>query len=485
MEQTMLDDDNLPVAELAVPGCPGCVRLVKRVEKLEIAVRELREQVLKLQARLNRNSSNSSKPPSSDPPSSPPRTNKAPSGRKPGGQPGHEPHRCERQPKQCVARTVEYWPDHCDKCDRTFSAKAEAGDPESHWHQVWEIPSISAELVEHLAHGRSCACGHVTWAKIPAAIGRSIVGPNLAAILTYMVGRCHESKRLVQEFAVAVFGVRLSLGTISNLEREMQDALKPGYDEAMAAVRAAETKNVDETGWYEKSRLCWLWTAATKTVAVFQIHAKRGQEGLKAFLGEVVQGIVSSDRWGGYARLPLHWRQICWAHLKRDFQKLVDSGNAAALKTGRAGLCVVNELFVIWHGYKEGKFGRRTLRNRMEPVKARLRRILSRGRDGPDPATARFCKRILKLGAALWTFIEHEGVEPTNNHAERVLRPAVLWRKRSFGNHSADGCRFAERILTVTQTLRLQGRPVLDYLRDAIIAHRSGNMPPSLVSTAL
>jgi transposase len=338
-----------------------------------------------------------------------------------------------------------------------------------------------AEITEYLTHGRTCECGHVTWAEIPATLRKSIIGPNLAAVLSYVTGRFHESKRTMQKFAAAVFGVSLSLGTISNLERETQEALRPGYGEVLTAIREAPAKNVDETGSYEKNRLCWLWTAATRTAASFQIQAKRGREGLQKVLGGKVKGIVSSDRWGGYADLLLSCRQICWAHLKRDFQKLTDSGNATAMKTGRAGLKVVENLFEIWHAYKTGEFGRRALRKKMAPVKARLKGIQRHGRDGPEPTTARFCKRILKRDAALWTFVDRDGVEPTNNHAKRQLRPAVLWRKRSFGNHSADGCCFAERILTATQTLRLQGRPVLPYLREAIIARRAGARPPALL----
>lgn len=471
------DDDGLAAASLAVPGCPGCQRLLKRIEKLE-------DRMTDLEARLNQDSSNSSKPPSSDPPGTPPNAKKEPSGRKPGGQPGHEAHNRKRQPKERVARRIDHLPNKCEKCGKGLREKARPNDPEPRWHQFWEIPPVVAELIEHLAHGRICKCGHVTWGEIPREIRKSVIGPNLAAILSYMTGRCHESKRTVQEFASAVFGVPVSLGTISNLEREMQDALKPGYEEIQDAVREAPTKNVDETGWYEKNRLRWLWTATTSGAACFQIQAKRGGEGLKNLLGEVVKGIVISDRWGAYSRLLLSARQVCWAHLKRDFQKLVDSGNEAAAKTGRAGLKIVKDLFEIWHAYKEGKFGRRALKNRMAPLQNRMKRRLQRGRDGPDPTTARFCKRILKIYPALWTFVHHEGVEPTNNHAERQLRPAVLWRKRSFGNHSANGCRFAERILTVVQTLRLQDRPVLPFLQSAILAHRSQSEPPALIPVA-
>ncbi len=492
----MTNEDDLPAAALAVPGCLGCARLLKRIEKLELRlakmetlearVQELEELVRQLTARLNQNSTNSSKPPSSDPPGTPGAPPKERSGRKPGGQPGHEGHRRPRLPKERVTRIVHHLPEQCAACGNKLPQ--ELSDPPGHepsWHQVTEVPPFAAEVTEHQGHACACKkCGHITHAEIPPDIRADAIGPNLAAILSFLSGRCHESKRTVQEVAESLFGVGISLGTISNLEREMQAALAPAYEEAKAVVIEAPSKNVDETGWYQKSGLKWLWVGATKIAVCFQIHAKRGRDGLEAFLGDVVKGIVNSDRWGAYARLPLKARQICWSHLKRDFQKLIDSGNAKALKLGTAGLKVVKELFEIWHDFKAGKFGRRALKRRMVPVKARLKRALISARDGPDPTTARFSRRILKIWRALWTFVEHEDVEPTNNHAERMLRPAVLWRKRSFGNQSEDGCRFTERMLTVVQTLRLQDRPVLDHLRKTIIAHRNGSTPPALLRTA-
>ena len=214
-------------------------------------------------------------------------------------------------------------------------------------------------------------------------------------------------------------------------------------------------------------------------MAVFQIHATRGKAGLKKLLGRCVRGIVCSDRWGAYTDLLK--RQICWAHLKRDFQKLFELG-ADTKAIGRAGRRAIKETFAAWHEFKDGKIDRAALQARLQPVQKRLRNALHRGRDGPDKKTSRFCKRILKIYDALWTFAREEGVEPTNNHAERMVRPAVLWRKRSFGNRSVACCQFAERILTAVQTLRLQNRPVLDYLHRALVARRAGKASPSLLA---
>jgi hypothetical protein len=302
----------------------------------------------------------------------------------------------------------------------------------------------------------------------------------LAAALSFLSGLCHCSKRRVQEVAQAIFDVPLALGTVTQLEQQMSAALQAPHQEALQAVRAAPVKNVDETGWFEKGDLCWLWVAATVGVVVFQIHAKRGRKGLKALLRQII-GIICSDRWGAYADLPLSTRQVCWAHLKRDFERLYEL-SAGTRPIGRAGRRAVKKVFAIWKDFKDQRIDRAELQARLQAVRISLHRALQRGAKGTDRTTQRFCRRILKVYEALWTFAAVEGVEPTNNHAERMVRPAVLWRKGSFGNHSAAGCRFTERILTVVQTLHLQERPVLDYLCRALVAQRAGTAAPALLA---
>jgi transposase len=352
--------------------------------------------------------------------------------------------------------------------------------PES-WHQVAELPAQVAAVTEYQAHARSCPrCGKITRAEIPAEIRAHTTGPRLAAALSYLSGRCHCSKRCVQEVAQTLFDVPLALGTVTQLEQQMSAALQTPHQEALHAVRGAPVKNVDETGWSRSGKLCWLWVAATVGVVVFQIHAKRGKEGLRALLGQIA-GIICSDRWGAYADLPLSTRQVCWAHLKRDFERLYEL-SAETKPIGRAGRRAVKNVFAIWKDFKDQRIARIELQARLQGVRIRLHRALQRGARGTDKTTQRFCRRILKIYDALWTFAAVAGVEPTNNHAERMVRPAVLWRKGSFGNHCADGCRFSERILTVVQTLHLQRRPVLDYLCHALIAQRAGTAAPTLLT---
>ena len=193
-----------------------------------------------------------------------------------------------------------------------------------------------------------------------------------------------------------------------------------------------------------------------------------------------MRGTVGSDRWTAYGIIDLFRRQVCWAHLKRDFQKWVDFGGPAAAM-GQAGLVAVPRVFEAWGRFREGVLDRPGLQAVLGPVSHDLQAALEAGLSCPNRKAGRFCRNVLAVYPALWTFARVEGVEPTNNRAERTLRPAVIWRKISFGNQSEGGCRFTERILTTVQTLRLQNRQVVSYLREAVAAHRAGQPAPVLL----
>jgi len=257
--------------------------------------------------------------------------------------------------------------------------------------------------------------------------------------------------------------------------------VEPAHQEALQTVRRADVKFADETSWKLWGKLCWLWAAATAGIAVFVIHAKRGRQGLKALLGESVEGIVHSDRWHVYLKVPEERRQLCWAHLKRDFQKIVDCGGPSRF-VGRRGLYIVKNLFAAWHAFQAGTITRQRLQELIAPLERRLSKALLEGAFGTDARVAKFCENLIYLQPALWTFAKTEGVEPTNNYMERLVRLAVLWRRRSFGCTSEVGCRFVERILTVVQTCHLRKRNTIEYLRQAVHAHPTGKPCPSLVA---
>jgi transposase len=460
------------------PSCAGCRELLKRIAELEARIRDL-------EARLGQNASNSSIPPSANPPQAPPPVRKQPTGRKPGGQPGHTAHLRERlPPERLTETTIHYLPAICEVCQDDLPCAPGPDDPEPRWHQVVELPEIPVQVTEYQAHGRTCPnCEHITWAQIPQEIRDHVCGPRLTATMSFLSGVLHASKRGIEEFVETVFQAPIALGTVSNLEQEMSAALADAHAEAQQAVQAAAAKNVDETGWKKAGDKRWLWGAATGLVACFVIAPTRGALGLAALLGAKIRGIISSDRWSVYARLKIGRRQLCWAHLKRDFQKLVDR-NGDGKDIGDMGLTAVEVVFALWHGFRGGGLSRGQLQRQIAPVRQTLREWLELGCACKDRKAAAFCANVLAVEPALWTFVRQEGVEPTNNHIERLLRPGVLWRKNAFGCHSEDGCRFVERILTVVQTRRLQKRPVLEFLYQSLLAHRQAQKAPQLLAGA-
>jgi transposase len=466
---------------MAEPFCPGCQERDRRIAELERRVAELEATVRDLLARLGQNASNSSIPPSANPPQAPPPVRKQPTGRKPGGQPGHDPHlRLRLPPERLTEPTVHFRPQQCAACQASLPETPSAEDPAPRWHQVVELPEIPVQVTEYQAHGRTCLrCGQITWARLPDAIRAHVCGPRLTATMAFLSGTLHVSKRGIEEFIETVCRVPIALGTISNLEQEMSAALADAHGEAQRAVQQASAKNVDETGWKRAGTKCWLWGAATALVACFLITPTRGAAGLAALLGQKIKGIISSDRWSVYGQLKLGLRQLCWAHLKRDFQKLVDLGGAGR-EYGELGLAAIGILFEEWHLFRGGG-SRAAMQRELEPLRDLMRGWLEDGARCADAKAATLCGNLLAIEPALWTFLYKNDVEPTNNHIERLLRPGVLWRKNAFGCHSEAGCRFVERMLTVTQTLRLRKRPVLEFLYQSLVSHRTGRSAPSLL----
>jgi transposase len=298
-------------------------------------------------------------------------------------------------------------------------------------------------------------------------------------MVAYLSGKGHLSKRQIEEAMEDLFGVFISLGGVHAAEQAVSQALEVPVEEARSYVQQAQVVNADETGWKEGAKRAWLWVATTTWVTVFLIHAKRGAVGAQALLGQFA-GYLVSDRWHGYLGWNLWMRQLCWAHLIRDFKGFTERGERSA-RIGRALLREVRKMFGLWHRVRDGTLARSTFRAYMGPIRRRMERLLVRGACCGESKTEGMCKQILKLSPALWTFVRVEGVEPTNNAAERAIRPAVLYRKGCFGTQSPQGSRFVERILTAVTTLRQQKRNVLDYLTEACEAALAGKAAPSLL----
>jgi transposase len=462
------------------------VVLAARVVALEAEVRDLK-------ARLGQHSANSSRPPSSDPPQGPRRAARAagPTGRSPGGQPGHVAHQRALVPPERVDRVVDHWPAAGGACQGVLDRSRGPTDPVGAAddvaggsyvaHQVTELPPLRAEVTEHRLHRLRCpACGAQSRATLPPEVPTGAFGPRLQATVAVLTGRYRLSRREVADGCATLLDAPLCLGSVNALCEATAAALAQPVAELAATLPHAAVANADETSWRQAGQSRWLWAVVTALATVFVVAASRGSGVITGLLGEAFAGILGSDRWSAYGWLDVAFRQVCWAHLKRDLQGLVDRGGAAA-PIGTRGLALVRDLFRLWHQCRDGTLDRPGLQGAIQPVQDALAALLDDGARCPDAKAAGLCRALDRLWPALWTFVDEAGVEPTNNAAERALRPAVLWRKGSLGTQSDGGARFVERMLTVTATCKQHGRSVLEYLTAVCTAAQLGQPIPSLL----
>jgi transposase len=423
-------------------------------------VDDLKAEIAELRERLGQNSSNSSRPPSSDPPSYKPRPPREPKGRKRGGQPGHQGSTRRLLPAEEVDHFIDLKPTSCVDCGR----RLRGSDPHPERHQVSEVPMVRAEVTEYRRHTLLCStCGRDNRATWPTGIPRGTFGPRAQAVVAYLTGRLGASHRDVTEAMAVLYGLRMSVGSVSAIQRQVSGALAGVVEEVRHFARRQVSQHVDETGWREAGRLKWLWVNTTRDVTAFEVLGGRDAEAAGRVIDADAQAIITTDRYGCYNWLPYGRRQVCWAHLRRDFQAMVERGGKSQ-EVGEALLQQARRLFRKWHRARDGDLAREHLETSMGSVRREMRKWLEAGaRCGEKKKTQRTCSNILKVEQSLWTFLRVEGVEPTNNAAERALRRAVLWRRKSFGTQSASGSQFVGRILTAVQTLRQQGRDVLEY----------------------
>lgn len=451
-----------------------------QIEQQQQTIEALRAEVADLKSQLGRNSRNSSQPPSQDGPEVKLPREKERSGRRRGGQPGHPGHERELLPDGQVGQVVDHYPEECEECGQRFRGgmAVEVDGPVR--HQVVEAPKVRAEVTEHRFHTLMCeGCGHATPAPWPEWVPRGNFGPRLEAMVGLMSGAYRLSKRTVVSALSDLLGVTISLGSVSRCESALSEALREPVAEARRYVAEQPTLNADETGWKEKAKRAWLWVAATALVTVFLVQGRRGKAAASRLL-RGFKGVLNTDRWSAYKNWPLRLRQICWAHLIRDFTFIEERGGEAG-KIGTALIEAKDEMFACWYRVRDGTLSRRGFQRRLCPIRQRIEKLLKKGSVCGHKKVSGMCRDILSLKTAMWTFARVPGVEPTNNAAERALRQAVLWRKASFGTQSARGSRFTERILTTVTTLRQQRRDVLDFLTEAAAARIFATRPPSLL----
>lgn len=458
-------------------------------------IRQLEEQIAHLEEKLKINSSNSSKPPSSD------RQKKKklkplgnPAKRNRGGQPGHEGKNRSLLPVTEVDQEIPCPPP--DRCVCGGSIEVTSENP--YRHQVFEIPKVKPLVTEYqLQWGKCLCCGSGYQGKLPLGVPSGILGSRAMAINALLTGGEYGlSKEKSSHLLRDGFGLEVSVASVSKSEKTASEALKEPVEEAQEYVREQPIVNADETsfkqgngdGMNPTGKKAWMWVAVAPLVTVFLVLFGRGTEAAKNLLGETFAGVVGSDRWSAYNWVNLYFRQLCWSHLLREFQKIAErSGESKEI--GENLLGAGREVFHYWHRVRDGTLKHSSFKLYAHCIRGHVVGYLEEGAayeakkgDKSERAkTARTCQSLLKVEPAMWTFVRKEGVEPTNNSSERALRPAVLWRKRNYGTQSERGSRFIERMMTVSATCRQQNRNVLDYLTDAIEAYLRGEKAPSLL----
>jgi transposase len=472
-------------------GREACVEVILdlagRIEQHEDRLRRLEEQA-------RRDSRTSSTPPSMDPPKT--RAQRRAEARakakelmrregvrrKAGGQPGHRGAGRELRPEDQVDEIVDHYPDACGGCGRRFGVGQRRVGERFGRHQVCELPPISVIVTEHRTHQLRCRhCRARTSARLPDVIGASAFGPRLQAAVVTLTARHRISRRAITELARDLFGVTLSAGAVDAICQRASNALAAPYLHLQDWVLDQGAVHVDETGWRTSGEGRALWTATTPAAAFFQIAEHCNREQFDALIGTTYPGIVVSDRWNGYSHLDPHHRQVCWSHLQRDFRRHAD-GLAEQKTFGEHGLELTGRVFAAWRAYQHEHHDPKRLAAEIAPIQTQLRQLLEDASRKSQRTRwhRRFANNLLKVWPALWTFTTIEGIEPTNNPAERALRGPVIHRKLSLGTQSANGERFAERALSAATTCRLQGRSLFTYLSELITAHSRGDPFPAL-----
>ena len=439
-------------------------------------IAQLQAEVAELKARLNKDSTNSSLPPSATHPHAKPVAPKPKSKRRRGGQPGHDKHERALIPAEDCQAVVPCVPTECRRCGRTLHGT----DPEPLRHQVWELPDIQPVVTEYQRHRFVCACGCSTCGDLPPGVPSGQAGPRLVAFAGLLMACFRQSKRRAAQFLGTILNQPASAGWMVLLQNRCADAVKPTYDALAAKLPEQAVLNIDESPTKEGPVKAWVWTVVAQTFTVFACRTSRAANVLTGLLGESYAGVIHCDR------AKMYWRfgrlQWCWAHLKRDFQALIDDPCPTRKRLGHDLMRPTKELFALWKRVRDGTISRRIFTQRMQSIRREVEGFLLRGYF--NGRTRGVCKELWEHREHLWTFIEVVGVEPTNNAAERALRHAVIWRKLSFGTQSAAGSRFVERMLSVIETARRAGRNVFAWLTKAVRAKLGGQAAPSLLATA-
>ena len=439
-------------------------------EELEATAELLRiafEEIKTLKEKLNLNSKNSSKPPSSDQkPDTPTKDRK------------------KRKPREGVSRSVfplerinkrvDCTRDDCSHCGSQCIENLRS--PEI--LQQAELPEIRAIITEYLLHKYRCnGCGKQSTANLPTGVPDSAFGPRLMGLFATLTGVLHVAKREAIQLMKDLYDVDIGLGSAPNIEERVSKALDSVYQRIRNLLMEGDfCKHFDETTWRDSGKRCYAWVASCSIAAFFKLHPNRSREAFEALIGKASGFTAVTDRYSVYTTLgKLH--QYCLAHIIRDFRRYAerdgpDSEIGEALSHEFARVCGI---------HKEYREGKTSLKQRNLRICYRKRLIefwLDDGFANGSKKLSGLCQNLLDDFDKLWTFTKVQGMEPTNNLAERDLRKLVIWRKKSFGTRSNRGQKFVERITSVAETAKRHGTNALRFMQDTIENFFAGKPAP-------
>lgn len=446
----------------------GREAVVEALLSFDARIREL-ERII---ASLTRNSSNSSRPPSSDPPGIAKNKRKKPSRRKQGGQPGHKGKKRELLPPEEMDEIHDIFPEHCECCNRPFAHALLIPSLQPFRHQVSELPEIVPKMKEYRCHSLRCSCGHYTAASLPEEVAKSEFGPQVHAAIAYLIAVHRVSRRGIADIMDTLFNIDISTGAICNAAERVSDACLPVVGTIKKYIASALSLNIDETGWKYKGKRRYLWTFVAARAVLFHISPSRGAKVLREVLGDTFAGIITSDDHSAYNSYHKYGiRQLCWAHLIRKLKALKDDRSSPhAYCFARNMLKEIGAIFSRWHAFQNSGGSREQLWLDTLPMRERMYDYCDIFRYSSDPRVQTRTKRFLANWQHLFNFLKYDGVQPTNNIAERAIRPAVQWRKICFGSQSEIGEHFTERLLSVVGTCRMHGINAFQFLTRVVDA---------------
>jgi transposase len=450
--------------------------IARQAPEAQAIIRLLLAKIQSLEERLDKSPRNSSLPPSTEHPHAKPPRPKAPSKRRRGGQSGHAKHERPLLPTDQCDDKIALKPVVCRRCGTKLSGE----DATPLRHQVWELPEIKPQVIEYQRQRLTCACcGETTCADLPVGVPTGQSGPRLVAFAGLLMAYFRQSKRRTALFLETLLNQPCCPALTVKMQTQVTAALRPAYEELVQQLPTQPTLGIDESPTKEAKTKSWLWTFVAGLFTVFAFRGTRAATVLTELLTGDFAGVVMCDRAKMYWMLGrLQW---CWAHLHRDFQALADSNDRVVKRLGHDLLRPTRELFHQWSRCRDGTITRAELKDCLAPIRCTVRGLLLRGWFSGHPRLVGMCRELYEHRDWLWTFLDHEDVEPTNNASERSLRHAVIWRKLSFGTQSPGGSRFVETMLTVIETCRQQSRNVFEYVTAAVQMHFAQQPTPSLL----